>query len=585
MRRISRIFLYFLFILQVILLVLLSYQTCFNRTEVGHVGAAVYFYKAFRYDVFHVNPPFTRYIVGLPIICTNPKYDWRSYSHRPQDRCEWPVGHTFIDANSPEKIRWCIFLARCSLIPIILVGGWFGYRFAFELYGEVSGFIFLIFWVFSPLILGWGATICPDVCASSLGIVGVYMFWRWLKKPCWRGVIKAGICLGLLPLVKLTWVIAFVLWIFIWLVWTLPYLVSGKKTMEVVSNIPKLRQLVVILVIGLYVLNMGYAFDGTFRILKDYTFISKTLSGAEFKGGNNISGSNNRFAKTLLGYVPVPLPAEFVQGIDTQKLDFERGIESYLCGEYSKRGWWYYFVYVILIREPLANLCLCILALIVTLFFKGYNSVWRDEAVIILTGFSLFIFISSQTGFSLHPRYIILVLPFVYIWVSKIGKLFLQRRYILSAVVMCLLFWTVVSSLCSFPHSMSYFNELIGGAQNAPKHLLGSNIDWGQNSYFFQKWYNKHQQSRPIKIFNIGSESPERLGIVNAEKLPDQPEAGWFAISVNEIYGSSKQYEYFKRFEPTDMIGKSIYIYNITLSEANRVRREMNLPEITDQTR
>jgi hypothetical protein len=42
------------------------------------------------------------------------------------------------------------------------------------------------------------------------------------------------------------------------------------------------------------------------------------------------------------------------------------------------------------------------------------------------------------------------------------------------------------SSLYYFPHSMSHFNELIGGAKNPPKHLLGSNIDWGQNSYFLQ---------------------------------------------------------------------------------------------------
>ncbi|MDR2642113.1 MAG: hypothetical protein LBC74_04900, partial [Planctomycetaceae bacterium] len=34
----------------------------------AHVGAAAYFYQTFRYDVFHVNPPLTRYITGLPIL-------------------------------------------------------------------------------------------------------------------------------------------------------------------------------------------------------------------------------------------------------------------------------------------------------------------------------------------------------------------------------------------------------------------------------------------------------------------------------------------------------------------------------------
>ncbi|MDR1491387.1 MAG: hypothetical protein LBT05_01505, partial [Planctomycetaceae bacterium] len=57
-----------------------------------------------------------------------------------------------------------------------------------------------------------------------------------------------------------------------------------------------------------------------------------------------------------------------------------------------------------------------------------------------------------------------------------------------------------------------------------------------------------------------------------------------FAIGVNELYGKSKQYEWFKQFKPIDRIGYSIYIYHITLEDANRVRREMGLPEIETTT-
>jgi hypothetical protein len=115
-------------IFQLVLLCILSYQTSLNRTETGHVGASIYFYKTFRFDVFHVNPPLTRAVVGLPIVLSSPEYDWKSYSPRPQDRSEWQIGNAFINANSPEKIHWITFLTRCSLIPIILLGSWFGYR-------------------------------------------------------------------------------------------------------------------------------------------------------------------------------------------------------------------------------------------------------------------------------------------------------------------------------------------------------------------------------------------------------------------------------------------------------------------------
>jgi hypothetical protein len=570
----------FLLVLQGSLLIILNYQTSLNRTEAGHVGAAVYFYKTFRFDIFHVNPPLTRYVVGLPIFLASPNYDWKSYSPRPQDRAEWRIGNAFINANSPEKIHWCIFLARCSLIPIILLGSWFGYKYASALYGNNAGLIFLLLWTFSPLVLAWGATICPDVCATALGIIGVYAFWQWLKTPSWSKAVIAGICLGLLPLAKITWIIAFPLWFLIWFLWVSPYYLLRQKVGEK-PIIPKFRQLTVILLIGVYMINMGYAFDGSFRLLKDYKFISHTLTGNNIGNKNFTVTVGNRFADSWLGYILVPLPGEFVQGIDTQKLDFERGIKSYLRGEYSDHGWWYYYAYTILIKEPLGILCLGLLAVIVSCFFTKYNASWRDEMTILLPVVTLFIFVSSQTGFSLHPRYIIPLLPFVYIWISKLGQLFTPKQYILSTIISVLLFWILGSSLYYFPYSMSYFNELIGGSKNGHKHLLGSNIDWGQNTYFLQKWYNKHPEARPIKIIYSSTESFDRLGIKSDQKLLSQGlEAGWFVIGVNERYDSSKQYEYFKQFEPVDRIGYSIYIYHITPEEANRVRHEMGLPEL-----
>jgi hypothetical protein len=67
---------YIVFILLLCFLILiLFYSNSLNRTEIGHIGASVYFYEAFRYDVFHVNPPLTRYLVGLPILLSTPQYD------------------------------------------------------------------------------------------------------------------------------------------------------------------------------------------------------------------------------------------------------------------------------------------------------------------------------------------------------------------------------------------------------------------------------------------------------------------------------------------------------------------------------
>ena len=285
------------------------------------MGAAVYFWHTLRFDVFCVNPPLTRMICGLPVALCNPKYDWDSYSSRPQDRCEWALGTAFVVANSPEKTQLCFALARWSLIPLLLMGGYFGFRLTDEMYGVFAAFIFLALWCFSPMLLAWGATICPDVVAAALGVVAVYTFRRWLSKPDWTRAGIAGVCLGLLPLTKLTWIVAFGLWPAMWCLWTVPiYLTKAEKRS---LPLPRLRQLATILLLGLYTLNMGYLFDGTFRPLGKYGFISQLFRDQEALNDQRTDDAGNRFAGTWLGQIPVPLPADFIQGIDTQRLDFE----------------------------------------------------------------------------------------------------------------------------------------------------------------------------------------------------------------------------------------------------------------------
>ena len=83
----------------------------------------------------------------------------------------------------------------------------------------------------------------------------------------------------------------------------------------------------------------------------------------------------------------------------------------------------------------------------------------------------------------------------------------------------------------------------------------------------------------------------------DADLQPDEigPQPGWYAISVNFLYGGIRQswwgrpsheytedpsWSYFKHFKRSEQIGYSMYIYHITLDDANRVRRKLGLPEL-----
>ena len=108
----------------------------------------------------------------------------------------------------------------------------------------------------------------------------------------------------------------------------------------------------------------------------------------------------------------MPLPADFVQGMDTQRYDLERGVPSYLRGQWSDHGWWYYYLYALTIKEPLGTWCVLALAVGATIFRRGYSASWRDETLVLAPGLAVLIFVYSQMGFSLHLRYILPALPF-----------------------------------------------------------------------------------------------------------------------------------------------------------------------------
>ncbi len=602
-----------------------------NKTETGHMAATAYLWQTLRFDVFHVNPPLVRAVSGLPVAVCRPRYDWEYYSSRPQDRSEWRLGTAFVGANSPGMVRWCFALARWSLIPLLLVGGYFGYRLSCEMYSDSAAYVFLGLWCFSPALLAWGSTICPDAVAGAMGLIAVYTYRQWFHKPnCTRAGI-AGVCLGLLPLTKLTWIIAFGLWPLIWCVWALPiYFTKADKRC---LPMPPFRQVAIILFLALYTLNMGYLCDGTFRPLGKYVFNSHLFSGHEVRNNETSPAVTNRFSETWLRAIPIPFPADFVQGIDTQRYDFERGLPSYLRGQWADHGWWYYYLYACLVKVPLGTLCLVALAIGGTIFGRGYSAPWRDEMVVLAPFVLLFVFVSSQTGFSAHSRYILPALPLALVWASKSGRVFELRpltgkRLMMAAFVVLALAWSIVSSLAVYPHSLSYFNELAvvlptsadasyptpmgkidkrslstmisAGPRNGPRHLLGSNIDGGQDLFYFEDWYESHPEARPIKVAYFGGYPLRRSKIDSIGYPPNGlikeqsgdkadtttigPLPGWYAASVNEIYGRAQQYRYFLNFQPVATAGYSIHIYHITLDDANRVRKKLGLAELGEET-
>lgn len=586
------------------------------QSEDAHLASGISHILLGRFDLYRVNPPLVRMVAALPALMLHPTTQWGRYFTGTQERCEYTVGSDFAYCNQPRTI-WLVRIARWTCVVFSLCGCCICYLWAQQLFGKCAGVFALVLWCFSPYILGHASTIMPDAHAAAVGTAAVYCFWRWLKKPQWSEAIVAGVVLGLAELCKFTMLVLYPLFFLFFMV----YQLSERKSLIQRGWMRQGTMFTLTLFVSICIINYGYLFEGTFTPLENFRFQSMLLSGRDSLPDIPPEGAN-RFGDTWFGKFPVPLPVNMVQGIDTQRYDFERGLPSYLRGQWSGHGWWYYYLYALAIKVPLGTWCLVTLAIGATTLGGGCSASWRDEMVVFVSGLTILIFVSSQTGFSVHSRYVIPVLPFLFVWTSKVARVFelrpfTRKRLAMAATILAALAWSIGGSLAIYPHNLSYFNELaavlptssdslyskaIGsrneehgilstikyvltiGSLNAPRHLLNSNIDWGQDLLYLKDWLDAHPTVKIDGLAYYGSYPAALVNIPETRMPPTSsdtgPRPGWYALSVNYIYSRDSQYRYFLCFVPEAMVGYSIYIYHITEGEANRVRWELGLPKL-----
>ena len=564
--------------------------------EVGHLAAGLHHWETGAFDLYRVNPPLVRLVATAPLAAAGVELPKERLDVTPPARPEFGLGKHLVSQHGQRALRW-FFIARWACVPFAWLGTVVIYAWGSALYGRPAGGLSATLWVFCPTVLANAQMITPDTGAASLGVAACYAFWRWVRVPSWTAALLAGGVLGLASLSKTTWVLLFPVWSTSWVFYRFRnYDRAG------LGFGPELRQLIAIFLAGLYTLNIGYLFEDIGNPLDQYNFVSKALTAETSNGGRA-----NRFQGTWVGHMPLPLPRNYVQGIDVQKRDFEIGMRSYLRGEWRTEGWWHYYVYGLLVKTPIGTLLIFGLALVSCLISTWPAPKWRDELFLLLPGVTVLAFVSSQTGFNHHIRYVLPALPFLFVWVGRTavytGSGVLYWR---TAVAVATL-WTLVSSLNVYPHSLSYFNEAVGGPLRGSEHLVDSNIDWGQDLLYLKSLLDANPQAQPLGLAYFGYIDPRSVGIeftlppkgptdptdfLSPQRDAVGPRPGWYAVSVSLLRGlyfplpdgsgqmvssESRGYDYFLRFRPVATAGYSIWIYWLEPEECNRVRNEMGL--------
>lgn len=561
-RRLRRFFVAILLVSHASLLIWGASRHSPTWDEPAQLASGIALWQAGRFDLYCVNPPMVRAMASIPAVMLCPEVDWDCYAKDECQRLEYAAGHRFLATNGWRSL-WLLTLARWTCIPFSLIGAAICYRWAYELYGGWSGVLALALWCSSPTVLAYSQLITTDTASTALGAAACYSFWHWLKRPTWLDATIAGGVLGLAELTKFSWVILFAVLPLIWLAW----LISRYPLALRSGLIQHFSQMCVILLVGVTVLNLGYGFEGSFQPLGKYWFWSAPLRGTS--GPIGVTPAGNRFRNSWLGHIPVPVPRHYLIGLDVQKADMELKRFAYLEGEWKEgTGWWYYYLYALAIKEPLGAWMLALLAIISRFLFPLEKGIWRSELALLIPPIIFLVLASVQTSVNMQMRYVMPIFPFVFIAVGQIARALRHARGRIAALAAIALAWSMSSSLWIYPHSLSYFNELVGGPAEGAKHLASCNVDWGQDLLYLKRWLDQHPAIHPLPLGFDGGYDPRVAGIdcIAPSRIP---RPGWHALSVNWLWSREGEYADFRQLEPKAMIGYSIRVYYIAPEDAD----------------
>jgi hypothetical protein len=318
-----------------------------------------------------------------------------------------------------------------------------------------------------------------------------------------------------------------------------------------------------VIAVSLAVWNLGYLFQGSGATLGSYAFQSRAMQG--------LCG-----AFSWLSWCPVPLPRDYLEGLDHQRLVMEGDHPVFLDMEWRTDGFPLYFLKALEYKLPHAAQGLFLAGALVVVSSAARRERWREQAALLMPAAAL-IGLASFLRMQLGLRYILPALPLLYLYASQSGAWLDRHRYRWRSVVVGVACVLAPFSLRYHPHHLAYFNEYAGGPVEGRYHLLDSNLDWGQDLRELKSYLAKNRMPG-VGLAYFGMVPPAFEGIAYQVPPSRAPLPGWYAVSVNFVMGRPHtvrtpdgswraadvdEFGYFRALEPVDRIGYSIDIYQV----------------------
>jgi hypothetical protein len=655
--------------------------------EVAHMPAGLTYWQKGTFRLYHHNPPLFKLVASLPVLMARPTMGpiYREKCWTSEAPSQATFSQYFMRQNVSRYFE-LFQLARLMMPLFTVIGGLVAFAWSSRLYGRWAGLLSLALWAFCPNILAHARLVTSDACSTAMGVAATYVFWRYLDRPSGKRAVAAGVMLGLAQLSKFSMLLLYGVWPFLWLVrWLMVGPSAGQPDRCSQSTLRYtgrgLIHGVAIVALSVLTIDAGYFFEGIAIPLGDFEFGSRTLTRPVPPGVSRPHSDNelleatwqfrvNRFRGTWLGRIPMPLPEHYLLGFDEQKIETEgvpvryyrAAIQAkqtgdgaivdrqrqtpqtdrdemaaywvYLNGELRATGWKTYYLQALLYKVPEGTWLLIAWSLVVLFASRRSRLAWFDELTLWVMPVVILLSMSLLTDINLGLRYVLAILPYVFISTGKVVPWCLSLakpwKWLTSGLVIGSLGLTIAASAWIHPSYLAYFNWASGGPDRVPPRLIDSNLDWGQDLVALQRWWAEANISgQPVGLAYFGQINPSlfamrgepfqwslppgRPGTVHPIAPMRHPQffgpeprlkPGYYAVSATLLYGLPwRLYDpappalvkaagppawnyrgpdslgYFRKFRPImPPIGHSIYLYYLSEEDCALVNPDLEGP-------
>jgi hypothetical protein len=259
----------------------------------------------------------------------------------------------------------------------------------------------------------------------------------------------------------------------------------------------------------------------------------------------------------------VPLPRQFVHGIDAQKFESELAVPAFALGRRFDGARWWYYPLVLACKLPLAVWALVVLALL----RRRFNSSEMVPALLIgIFLFGVTVFGNVNVGI----RYILPILPPM---IVLLGRAWTGARW-MRVTAWALVGVLAIETLLAAPRFLTFFNVATGGPSRGQLLVNDSNFDWGQELIDLRDWMRANRVDR-IGLAYFGRVDPGVYGIKYTPLVQggDEPLVGvssYYLVGMPHRmptpagptdYVSLAYYRKLQRKRPVAVVGRVMYIF------------------------